>query len=41
LPALIDFINDEDLHIQIDAIEAFSELLEKLSDEEIQKDFIP
>lgn len=28
LPTLLDFINDEDLHIQIDAIEAVSEVLD-------------
>jgi len=28
LPTLLDFINDEDLHIQIDAIEACCEVLD-------------
>ena len=41
LPTLLDFINDEDLHIQIDAIEACCEVLDQLSEEEIEKDFIP
>lgn len=41
LPTLIDFINDEDLEIQIDAIEAVCEVLEQLEDEEIERDFIP
>jgi len=41
LPTLLDFINDEDLHIQIDAIEACCEVLDQLSAEELEKEFIP
>lgn len=33
LPELIDFLNDEDMHIQIDAIEAVTEILEELDEE--------
>ena len=33
LPELIDFLNDEDLHIQIDAIEAVNEILEELDED--------
>lgn len=41
LPTLLDFINDEDLEIQIDAIEAVCEVLDQLQDEEIENDFLP
>lgn len=41
LPTLLDFINDEDIHIQIDAIEAVCEVLDQLSEEEIEKEFVP
>ena len=41
LPELIDFLNDEDLHIQIDAIEAVNEILEELDEDQIENDFIP
>lgn len=34
-------MNDEDLHIQIDAIEAVNEILEELDEECIENDFIP
>jgi len=35
LPLLMDFLNDEDLHIQIDAIEACCLVLDQLSPEQI------
>ena len=41
LPQLIDLINDEDMHIQLDAIEAFTEILEELTIEEVEKEFVP
>lgn len=41
LPELVDFLNDEDLHIQIDAIEAVNEILEELDEDHIENDFIP
>ena len=41
LPLLIDFLNDEDLHIQIDAIEAYLEIIDCLSIEEVEADFTP
>lgn len=41
LPQLIDLINDEDMHIQLDAIEAFTEILEELAVEEVEKEFVP
>jgi hypothetical protein len=41
LPELLDFINDEDMHIQIDAIEAFVEIIEKLDEERVDSDFVP
>lgn len=41
LPTLLDFLNDEDLHIQIDAIEAVSEVLDQLTDEELDTEFVP
>ena len=41
LPELVDFLNDEDLHIQIDAIEAVTEILEELDEEQIENDFMP
>lgn len=41
MPTLVDFLNDEDLHIQLDAIEAISEILDCLTIEEIENDFVP
>ena len=41
LPTLLDFINDEDLEIQIDAIEAVCEVLDQINTEDIENDFIP
>lgn len=41
LPTLFDFINDEDLHIQLDAIEAVSEIMGSLTAEEVEKEFVP
>jgi hypothetical protein len=41
MPNLIEFLNDEDLHIQLDAIEAVTEILDCLSLEEVENDFIP
>ena len=38
---LIDFLNDEDMHIQIDAIEAATEIIDELSVQQIEEDFIP
>ena len=38
---MIDLINDEDMHIQLDAIEAFTEILEELTIEEVEKEFVP
>ena len=40
-PTLVDFLNDEDLHIQLDAIEAVTEILEHLSVEEVEQEFVP
>lgn len=36
MPNLIEFLNDEDLHIQLDAIEAVTEILDCLSIEEVE-----
>ena len=36
LPTLLDFINDEDLEIQLDAIEAVCEVLDQLNQEDIE-----
>ena len=36
LPTLIDFINDEDLEIQLDAIEAVCEVLDKLNPDDVE-----
>lgn len=41
LEILTEFLQDEDLHIQIDAIEAVTEILEELEEEQIDNDFIP
>ena len=41
MPNLIEFLNDEDLHIQLDAIEAVTEILDCLSIEEVENDYIP
>lgn len=41
LPLLIDFLNDEDPFIQINAIEATCEVIDQLSSEQIEKDFVP
>lgn len=41
LPLVIDFLNDEDLHIQIDAIEAYLEIIDCLTLEEVEADFTP
>lgn len=41
IPTLLDFINDEDLEIQLDAVEAVCEVLDHLSPEEIENDFVP
>jgi hypothetical protein len=41
LPELIDFLNDEDMLIQIDAVEAVTEILEEIDEEQIEHDFIP
>ena len=41
MPNLIEFLNDEDLHIQLDAIEAVTEILDCLSIEEVESDYIP
>ncbi len=41
LPQLIEFINDEDAQIQIDAIEAMTEVLDQLTKEEVVMDFVP
>ena len=41
MPNLIEFLNDEDLHIQLDAIEAVAEILECLTLEEVENDFVP
>ena len=38
---LVDFLNDEEMHIQIDAIEAVTEILEEISIEQIEEDYIP
>jgi hypothetical protein len=38
---LLDFINDEDLEIQLDAIEAVCEVLDQLNQEDIEQDFVP
>ena len=38
---LIEFLNDEDLHIQLDAIEAVTEILDCLTLDEIENDFVP
>ena len=40
-PTLVDFLNDEDLHIQLDAIEAVTEIMDCLTMEEIENDFVP
>jgi hypothetical protein len=40
-PTLVDFLNDEDLHIQLDAVEAVTEILDCLTLEEIENDFVP
>jgi hypothetical protein len=41
MPSLIEFLNDEDLHIQLDAIEAVTEILDCLTLDEIENDFVP
>lgn len=41
LPELLDFINDEDMHIQIDAIEAFIEIIDQLDKERVDTEFVP
>mmetsp|Transcript_4775 Transcript_4775/g.8186 ORF Transcript_4775/g.8186 Transcript_4775/m.8186 type:complete len:448 (+) Transcript_4775:45-1388(+) len=41
LPTLVDFLNDEDMHIQIDAIEAVNEIMDQLSVEELERDLLP
>ena len=38
---MFDFLGDEDSHIQIDAIEAFIEIIEEISEEQIRDDFVP
>ena len=41
LNELIDFINDEDSHIRIDAIEAFAEILDHLEEDIVLQEFVP
>ena len=41
LPTLLDFINDEDIEIQIDAIEAVCNVLDQLGTEEIEQEIVP
>ena len=44
LPELFDFLGDEDSHIQIDAIEAFCEVIDEIpegDEEKILDDFVP
>lgn len=41
LPTLLDFINDEDLEIQIDAIETICEVLDQLQSDEIEQEILP
>lgn len=38
---MIDFLNDEDLHIQIDALECVTEILDQLNQEQIDEVYIP
>ena len=38
---LTEFINDEDLHIQIDAIEAMVEILDQLDKEKVDNELVP
>ena len=40
-PLLCELINDEDLFIQLDAIEAFCEFSEVLKPDQITKEFVP
>ena len=41
LPELFDFVNDEDMHIQIDAIEAFIEIIDELEKDRVDTEFVP
>lgn len=38
---LLDFINDEDMLIQVDAIEAMLEVIDEISTEEVENELIP
>jgi len=41
LPTLFDFIDDEDLHIQLDAIEVMALIMDQLDIEDVEKWFVP
>lgn len=40
LPELIDFLNDEDSYIKMDAIETVTQVLKELSEDQIKNDYI-
>lgn len=41
LPELFDYLNDEDLHIQLDVIEIFIEVLDYILPEQVEEEFMP
>ncbi len=41
LPELIELLNDEENYVRIEAIKAALEVIEKMSVEDIEKEFIP
>lgn len=41
LPTLLEFVNDEDVHIQLDGVEALCEVLEQVEQEAIEEEYIP